>query len=300
MKQHLNNVKVLPPIGAPPQKSHVPSRLGLVIYLHLYRILANLGGSLFLGVHGAAGVGKSHGVNTVLQQLGVKVVRLSGGLMESPEAGEPAQRLREAYFAANRFLVGPATGNSKTPSPTALVLEDVDTTALGNWGDHVQYTVNQQTSLAELMHWADSPDAIDGRPIRRVPVIFTGNDLTKIYAPLVRAGRMTLLHWHLRPAERIDVLAGIFPELTRGELLALAVSFDSQQVAFFADLRQRLEDERLMAALKGQSARAVLWQAVQGQRLPRAAAHITLEKLLHAGRALEASRRLTNHLGRSD
>ena len=52
-----------------------------------------------------------------------------------------------------------------------------------------------------------------------MPIILTGNNLGRLYPPLVREGRVALLEWTLLPAERIRVLSGIFAELTPADVL---------------------------------------------------------------------------------
>ena len=102
--------------------------------------------------------------------------------------------------------------------------------------------------------------------------------------------------WTLLPAERVRVLCGIFAELTPADLQKLAASFHAEPIAFFADLRRRLEDEQLLAALDGRNAREVLWQAARNGRLPAGAIEVTLERLLETGRALRESRVMADHL----
>ncbi len=166
--------------------AHVPARLVRGIFLHLYRNFARRTGHLLLGIHGEPDVGKTFGVAAVLRRYGVQAVRLSSGEMESAEAGEPARRVREAYLEAGRLWDGKKTGLA------AVALEDADV-GLGNWGENVQYTVNRQTVCGELMHLADHPEEVEGRPVRRVPIILTGKNLGRLYPPLVREGRMARL-----------------------------------------------------------------------------------------------------------
>jgi hypothetical protein len=268
---------------------HVPARLVQAIYLHLIRNFSRRTGPLLLGIHGAPGVGKTFGVAAVLHGHGVRIIRLSSGEMESAEAGEPARRVREAYLAAGRLRDG------KNTVPAALVLDDADV-GLGDWGENVQYTVNRQTVCGELMHLADHPEEVDGRLVRRVPIILTGNNLGRLYPPLVREGRMTLQEWTLLPAERIRVLSGIFAELTPADVQKVAASFHAEPIAFFADLRRRLEDEQLLAALEGRNAREALWQAARNGRPPAGAIEVTLERVLETGRTLRESRVMADHL----
>jgi hypothetical protein len=61
-----------------------------------------------------------------------------------------------------------------------------------------------------------------------VPIIFTGNDFTKLYAPLLRAGRMRKFEWVPDENERICIIESIFrPHLTRDECYQLYIACQS-------------------------------------------------------------------------
>lgn len=64
-------------------------------------------------------------------------------------------------------------------------------------------TVNNQIVVGTLMNLSDNPTRVSiGQDWResdithRVPVIVTGNDFSKIYAPLIRDGRMEKFYWY--------------------------------------------------------------------------------------------------------
>lgn len=65
-----------------------------------------------------------------------------------------------------------------------------------------QMTVNNQIVVGTLMNLADNPTRVSiGQDWResdmthRVPIIFTGNDFSTLYAPLIRDGRMDKFYW---------------------------------------------------------------------------------------------------------
>lgn len=71
---------------------------------------------------------------------------------------------------------------------------------LGN----TQMTVNNQIVVGTLMNLCDNPTRVsigqdwrDSDITNRVPIIVTGNDLSKIYAPLIRDGRMEKFYWYV-------------------------------------------------------------------------------------------------------
>ena len=65
-------------------------------------------------------------------------------------------------------------------------------------------TVNNQIVVGTLMNLSDNPTRVSvGQDWResdvtnRIPVIFTGNDFSTIYAPLIRDGRMEKFYWYV-------------------------------------------------------------------------------------------------------
>src|SRR4051812_39364323 len=120
-----------------------------------------------LGVDGPPGVGKTFGIAATLRRARVTRFTLTGADLESPEAGKPAMRVRQAYLAAGTAIAG--------GRPAVVLIDDVDAT-LGQFED-TTYTVNTRHAGAELMSLADTPTRVAGRTVRRVPVIVTGNHL---------------------------------------------------------------------------------------------------------------------------
>lgn len=223
----------------------------------------------------------------VLQELGVRTVVVSGGLLESADAGRPAEILRESYHNASLI-------RAKHSTPVVVLINDIDT-AIGDWGPLVQTTVNRQIVLEELMNLADMPTEVDGRSVSRTPVILTGNDFTKMYAPLMRFGRMTMFTWRPGPAEKAQILAGVFPELSPAERAELVRRFPGQPVAFFAQLRPLLQEEAIWAFLKQTGPRNTLYGLLSGHA-PEVRDRLSLDTLSTAGSALLERHALVNHL----
>jgi len=120
-------------------------------------------------------------------------------------------------------------------TPAAVIVDDFDTT-VGEWANSTT-TVNHQQVLAQLMHLADSPTEAAGRPLRRVPVFITGNDLSKIYPPLRRPGRMRAFLWQLTDDEREQIVGGILGGLLEpGDVPGLLSKVPDAPIAFFSDL----------------------------------------------------------------
>ena len=94
-----------------------------------------------------------------------------------------------------------------------LVINDIDAGA-GRFDRGTQYTVNTQLVNATLMNIADNPTNVqlpgsyDSTPLPRIPIILTGNDLSTLYAPLVRDGRMDKFYWVPTREDKVEIVSG--------------------------------------------------------------------------------------------
>ncbi len=159
---------------------YIPERFRQAIELHIIKnMLAgrdSIQTPLLLGIHGPTGVGKTYQCECVLTEMGIASFLISGGQLESPNAGEPAQLIRTTYKRASDAM------HNKECVQAVILINDFDT-ACGNWGELVQYTVNRQTIFSELMHLTDYPHSVEGRTVARIPIILTGNNFTRLYSP---------------------------------------------------------------------------------------------------------------------
>ncbi|WP_084956708.1 AAA family ATPase [Thermoactinospora rubra] len=262
------------------------------VILHLYKNLMPVpdpSTPLILGIHGPSGEGKTYQCERLIEQLGIEPVLVSGGELESVEAGEPARLVRDKYLKCARIRANGGRGFH----PAVLIFNDIDA-AIGNWGDMVQYTVNRQNIFGELMHLADFPHDVDGQRVRRVPIILTANDFTKLYGPLIRPGRMRSFPWVPSREEKAAVLASIFPELEGGHP-ALLEEFPGMPIAFFAAIRNDLADNLLwehIAAIGPLEAMKRISDGLQ-PRIPR---NVTLADIIATGHAIREASSHVNHL----
>lgn len=182
----------------------IPTRFRKELQLHLlnnYSVGVKKSTPLILGIDGPPGDGKTFQCNETLKELKCSVVSLSasdfGSVYESNAANYVVQKYREA---------------AAQPMPV-LILNDIDT-AIGNWGKLTQYTANRQFVLNELMHLCDYPENPHDIPSKRVPIIMTGNDFKKMYAPLIRFGRMKHFEWIPTWKEKFDIISDILYPLS--------------------------------------------------------------------------------------
>lgn len=207
---------------------YIPPRFEHELDRHLVLNLADVAPwPLVLGVFGRPGDGKSFQIRTHLMRRNVLPVSINAADLESDRAGQPGKLVLAVYEdAGHRISEG---------TPAALVVDDFDTT-VGEW-EQSTTTVNHQQVLAQLMHLADIPTEAAGRMLRRVPVFITGNDLSKVYPPLRRSGRMRPFRWLPTDAERQDVVATILADaLDSAAVSDLLARLPDAPIAFFSDL----------------------------------------------------------------
>lgn len=290
----------------------VPERFTKQILVHVFKNLWSSqvpSAPLILGIHGPSGWGKTFQCEYVLRSIGVKVFLISGGQLENKDAGEPARLIRQTYKAAGAALSEKLDEDGRSMPPEAklsvLLINDVDT-GLGNWGENVQKTINTQTVFGELMHITDYPTIVDNRDTLRIPIILTGNDFTKLYTPLIRAGRMVSFQWTPLDEEKIEIVGRIFSELSSSECEYLVLTLqsyarknghkDDLNIAFFSHLRAALYDDLIWKIVIQYDVESLLEKSKNGGSAPKLNIKITLPLVLEQGKQLVSSMKLTNHL----
>ena len=214
-------------------KIAIPKRFRQEIELHLIRNLdqnAAIGTPLILAVHGSSGAGKSFQIETVLNELGVEIEIINSSSLESERANEPAKMIRNVYSKLAKKI-------EDEGSMHAIMIDDIDT-ALGNLDELVQTTINRQTVIGELMHLCDQSSSF----LTRVPIFVTANDLSKIYGPMRRPGRMRSFYWQPTIVELSDSLKNILPNLLDSQISELVSDYKNYPIAFFVDAINRARE----------------------------------------------------------
>ncbi|MEA5579231.1 ribulose bisphosphate carboxylase small subunit [Anabaena sp. UHCC 0451] len=216
--------------------------------VHITKNFLNIPGirvPLILGIHGRKGEGKSFQCELAFEKMGIETTLISGGELESPDAGDPARLIRLRYRETAELV-------KVRGKMCVLMINDLDAGA-GRFDEGTQYTVNTQLVNATLMNIADNPTDVqlpgsyDSNPIRRVPIIVTGNDFSTLYAPLIRDGRMEKFYWDPNRDDKVGIVGGIFAEdgLSQREIEQFVDTFAHQSVDFFSAVRSRIYDEQI-------------------------------------------------------
>lgn len=206
---------------------------------------------LILGIWGGKGQGKSFQTELVFKKLGVEAVVMSAGEMESEWAGQPGRTIRERYRKAAEL--------SKVRGKfSCLLINDIDA-GIGHFAN-TQMTVNNQMVTGTLMAICDNPNKVsmpgfewrENDRNRRVPIIVTGNDLSKVFAPLLRDGRMDKFYWQPTLEDLTNILFQMYKEdgLERSDMQALIKVFPNQSLDFFGALRAATYDNQIREWIK--------------------------------------------------
>ncbi|EDX85223.1 ribulose bisphosphate carboxylase, small subunit, putative [Synechococcus sp. PCC 7335] len=242
---------------------------------------------LILGIHGRKGEGKTFQCELVFERMGVEVVHISGGELESPDAGDPARLIRLRYREAAELV-------RVRGRMAVLMINDLDAGA-GRFDRMTQYTVNTQLVNNTLMNIADNPTNVqlpgsyDEKALPRIPIIATGNDFATLYAPLIRDGRMQKFYWQPSEEDRVGIVGGMFAGdgLSAEDIEQLVKQFKDQAVDFFGAVRSQLYDEQITRFIEQVGIEKVATNVVNTPQKPTFnRPHFTLDHLVAAGNTL--------------
>ncbi|MBD2295947.1 ribulose bisphosphate carboxylase small subunit [Anabaena sphaerica FACHB-251] len=271
--------------------------------VHITKNFLNIPGirvPLILGIHGRKGEGKSFQCELAFEKMGIEATLISGGELESPDAGDPARLIRLRYRETAELV-------KVRGKMCVLMINDLDAGA-GRFDEGTQYTVNTQLVNATLMNIADNPTDVqlpgsyDSNPIRRVPIIVTGNDFSTLYAPLIRDGRMEKFYWDPNRDDKVGIVGGIFAEdgLSQREIEQFLDTFAHQSVDFFSAVRSRIYDEQIREFIHKVGFEKISMRVVNSAEAPPEfkKPDFSLSHLIEAGHLMvgEQKRVETSHL----
>lgn len=275
---------------------YIHERFRKAVTLHIVRNvlqLKNISPPLLLGVHGPSGDGKTFQCERILEELDVKMYQISGGQLESEDAGKPAELIRQTYLKAGKAVL-----DSVAPA-AALIINDFDT-GVGDWGEMVQYTINRQIVFVELMNLADYPEHVENKQTMKIPIILTGNNFTSLHEPLIRAGRMRTFEWKPTLEDKCQIVEGIYPSLSSKDVHTLVSRYPDQPVAFFAFLETVLLDDNLWKRIKDTGETDIIRRIREQQGIKPFDMSYSIESLLLTADRVYKESLLVNHLSSAE
>jgi type II secretory pathway pseudopilin PulG len=159
---------------------------------------------------------------------------------------------------------------------SCLIINDIDA-GVGRFKG-TQATVNTQMVMGTLMNLCDHPTQVSNEEddeiheyreeerIRRVPIIVTGNDLSTLYAPLLRDGRMEKFYWQPTRTDIADMVHAMYrdDDVSRETVERLVARHEGQPLDFFGATRARMYDRCIVEW--AESFRSETPDPVTGQR----------------------------------
>ena len=235
------NFSVFAPTGANNSSFLIDEVFYREIALHIYKNrVKNINAPLILSIQGQKGEGKTSHIINVCRKLGVFIIYIHGSAISGQHEGEPAEIIKAGYFEASNY--------QKIGKNSVILIDDIDT-SVASTNDDRRYTVNSQIVNGTLMSIADNPTVVGGQSTYKVPMIFTGNDLTNLYPPLRRNGRMKIFSWEPSKTTKISIIKFIFKEVVSVEdkyrFENLILRYIDQPISFFIELKSDLYDDYL-------------------------------------------------------
>ncbi|CAG9462170.1 unnamed protein product [Pedinophyceae sp. YPF-701] len=216
---------------------------------------------LILGIWGGKGQGKTFQTELTFKKMGVEPIIMSAGELEDSIAGRPSALIRNRYRRAAEVC-------KNQGKLSCLVINDIDA-GIGRF-ENTQVTVNNQIVQGCLMNLCDDPETVSvggtweatSRGLNRIPIIVTGNDLSTLFAPLIRDGRMEKFYWNPNREEIIATMLQMYRDdhVSEEDLAKLVDAFPGQSMDFFGAVRQATYDEHVYKWVNEQ-----LWDAQEGR-----------------------------------
>jgi len=272
----------------------IPERFKNTISLHIIKNILNqkdIRAPLILGINGPTGEGKTFQTELILKEMGITAIKISAKDFENERAGAPGLLLCERYWEASELV------EINESSMAVLFINDIDA-GIGHWSGEVQYTVNTQIVLATLMNIADYPEFVGDKITKRIPIIVTGNDFTKLYLPLIRECRMTIFNWIPNLEEKINIIRhNIFTAKTISDtdIENIVLAFKDKPIAFFANLKSKLFDDQLLKIIKKKDLSKIISHIKKEMYRELLIPESNFETLLEKAKELD-SEKIINHL----
>ncbi|KAK4587815.1 hypothetical protein RGQ29_018994 [Quercus rubra] len=157
--------------------------------------------------------------------MGIEPVIMSAGELESERAGEPGRLIRERYRTASQVV-------QNQGKMSCLMINDIDA-GLGRFDNPTRVSVGQD--------WRESDFT------NRIPIIFTGNDFSTIYAPLIRDGRMEKFYWQPNREDIVNIVHRMYEKdgIPKDDVVRIVDEFPNQALDFYGALRSRTYDRSI-------------------------------------------------------
>lgn len=203
-----------------------------------------------LGLAGPPGSGKTSLCKFVAEKFGVHLEIVPSSVLGGMYAGQSTVPVREAIVRASQADTW----------QSAVLIDDYDLSE-ARVDDNLSGTINAPLLNGTLMNYADNPSQLTihddpEKPVRVVPlknppVIFvTCNDMSKLYAPLTREGRMKPVVLDPQGAEVLPIVQAMYPKTRAADIARLVGDYPDASIAFFKQLGLTVAENQAKAVFR--------------------------------------------------
>lgn len=179
-------------------------------------------------LQGKKGEGKSYMTETVLRGNNIFYKFISSSVLSGKNEGEAVENLMLYY---NSCEMDPANGKY-----TALVIDDFHL-SIAVTKSEANHTTNADNLIEALMNIADRKKKL------KAPIILIGNNFSSAYAPLTRAGRMSIYKWEPSQNDRITIVRQLLLKTSPdgsyfswNDVSAFVQEYNNQYISFFEEV----------------------------------------------------------------
>lgn len=232
----------IPPFSKNYEDIFVPKRFSDAVVCHV--IAPYLEGNtyykppIYLAIKGAPGEGKTAQAIATCTQRGIYVLYVSASTLSGSHENEAKEKLQKIYNHALQV---------RKKALTTIVIDDFHK-GIVNEDENIKRTINTDILIGYMMNIAEYNGIV------HIPIILTANDLSKVYAPLLRTGRADVFFWEPKPEEKREIVFKILypfiPTENDKEFDKFYKKFQCKNVAFFSQLKNQWRKKVLKEAIQ--------------------------------------------------
>lgn len=182
---------------------------------------------IYLAISGAPGEGKTAQAIATCTQKGFYVIYISASSLSGSHENEAKEKFQKIYNYAMQL---------KDNNLVAIIIDDFHK-GIVNDDENIKKTINTNVLIGHMMNLAEHNGSM------HIPIILTANELSNIYAPLLRIGRADIFLWKPLPSEKKEVILSIISsfvtEIDNNKFEQFYEKYSNQNIAFFAQLKNQ-------------------------------------------------------------
>lgn len=182
---------------------------------------------IYLAINGAPGEGKTAQAIATCTQKGFYVIYISASSLSGSHENEAKEKFQKIYKYAMELI---------HENLVAIIIDDFHK-GIVNEDENIKKTINTNVLIGYMMNLAEHNGSF------HIPIILTANDLSNVYAPLLRIGRANIFSWDPFPNEKKEIIFSIISsfvtERDNIKFEKFYKKYCKQNIAFFAQLKNQ-------------------------------------------------------------